>query len=127
MIATMSLRLIAAVLAGCALACSSGSMSVKKGEPQTAREKMLAEQKQRGDDEASPSGGKRWAGWRYQGERSDCFFQVGRRCFKTAQAACTAARCKAPATCQTAGAGPAQVSCSGAGNKPAGGSDATND
>lgn len=90
-------------------------MKVKKGEPQTAREKMLADEKANKDkdgDDAKPPGSKQWTGWRYQGERKDCFFLVGRKCFKTEKAACGAAKCKAPSKCETEGAGPATLSCS---------------
>lgn len=90
-------------------------MKVKKGEPQTAREKMLADEKANKDtdgDDAKPPGSKQWTGWRYQGERKDCFFLVGRKCFKSEKAACSAAKCKAPSKCETEGAGPATLSCS---------------
>jgi hypothetical protein len=108
------------LLACFVLACGAGKMRVKKGEPQTARDKMLAEEKaktQDGDGDASeaemkPPGSKKWNGWRYQGERKDCFFLVGKKCFKTEKAACAAAKCKAPSTCETEGAGPAMLSCS---------------
>jgi len=92
---------------------------VKKGEPQTAREKMLAEQKaaeksgtSAADDDVRPPGSKKWTGWRYQGDRGDCFFLVGKKCFKTEKAACAAAKCKAGSSCQTQGAGPATLTCS---------------
>ena len=105
----MSLRGVPILLA-LAMACGGESMRVKKGEPQTAREKMLAEQK--ANPEKDDSGvGKKWAGWRYQGDRKDCFFVVGRRCYKSENAACQAAHCKAPLRCTTEGAGPATMKC----------------
>jgi len=55
--------------------------------------------------------GKKWGGWRYQGDRGDCFFVFGRRCYKTEDTACKAAHCKAPAKCTAIGAGPATMSC----------------
>ena len=97
-----------------AVACASGNMKVKKGEPQTAREKMLAEEKAKKEPEEpepKPPGSKKWSGWRYQGDRKDCRFLVGRKCFKTENAACQAAKCKAPTSCQAEGAGPAAMSC----------------
>jgi hypothetical protein len=105
----------ASLVACLVVACSSTPMKVKKGEPQTAREKMLAEERANpstGDD-TPPPGSKKWTGWRYQGEREECFFLVGRKCFKTEKAACQAASCEAPATCMTEGAGPATITCSG--------------
>jgi hypothetical protein len=106
----MSLRAVSLVIA--LAACSSGSMKTHKGEPQTAREKMLAEEKEH-PDEGDPTGatGKKWGRWRFQGERKDCFFLVGGKCFKTENAACQAARCKAPTRCTSDGAGPATIKC----------------
>jgi hypothetical protein len=105
----MSLRAVLVVLAF-TFACGGVGMKVKKGEPQTAREKMLAEQKKH--PEETDSKGKSWGGrWRYQGDRNDCFYIVGRKCYKTEKAACRAARCKAPAKCTTEGAGPAAMKC----------------
>jgi hypothetical protein len=106
----MSLRVVLLLILVLAMSCGGKSMRVKKGEPQTAREKMLAEQKANPDKDDSGSG-KKWTGWRYQGDRKDCFFLVGRRCYKTEKAACQAARCKAPLRCETDGAGPATMKC----------------
>lgn len=87
-------------------------MKVRKGEPQTAREKMLAEQKKHPEmDEGPAPGSKKWTGWRYQGDRKECFFLVGRKCYKTENAACQAAHCKAPTHCTVEGAGPATMKC----------------
>lgn len=106
----MSLRVLAFLVASM-LGCSSGAMKTKKGEPQTAREKMAAEQKANPDEEGGDPSGRKWGRWRYQGERKECFFVVGAKCFKTENAACQAARCKAPTKCSTDGAGPATVTC----------------
>ena len=105
----MSLRGIG-LLVVLAMACGGERMKVKKGEPQTAREKMLAEQK--ANPEPADGSGKNWGGgWRYQGDRKDCFFTVGRKCYKTEKAACQAAHCKAPTKCTPEGAGPAAMKC----------------
>ncbi|HTL38142.1 MAG TPA: hypothetical protein VL326_33665 [Kofleriaceae bacterium] len=108
----MSLRSLV-VVAVLLAACSSGSMKVRKGEPQTAREKMLAEEKKHpvDRDEPPPPGSKKWGGWRYQGDRKDCIYLVGKKCFKTENAACQAAHCKAPTKCETEGGGPATMTC----------------
>jgi hypothetical protein len=103
----MSLRVLLLVVV---TACSSNSMQTKKGEPQTAREKMLAEQKQHPEPEEGGTG-KKWSKWRYQGERKDCRYVVGGKCFKTESAACQAAKCKAPLKCASEGAGPAKLKC----------------
>jgi len=101
----MSLRTISLVaVAALAIAC---------GAPPRSDEPTTAKAKQQRDAEASgapgQSGGGR-NGWRYTGDRNDCFFVVGRRCFKTQVAACTAAKC-GKARCDVSGAGPATVSC----------------
>lgn len=88
------------------LACG-GPEKVEKGEPKTAKEKQLREAKANGED----GGGKKWGGWRYQGERADCFFVVGRKCFKNEKAACAAAKCVGAKRCTTVGGGPAALSC----------------
>ena len=101
----MSLRTISLVaVAALAIACGAPPRS---DEPTTAKDK----QRRDADASGSPalSGGGR-NGWRYTGDRNDCFFVVGRRCFKTQVAACTAAKC-GKAKCEASGAGPAAVSC----------------
>lgn len=105
----MSLRSVSLVLASLAtcLALGCGS-SQTSDEPTTAKEKQRREAKAAGEDEGA---GKHWGGWRYKGDRNACFFRVGSKCFKTENAACQAARCKAPKKCRAEGAAPAQVSC----------------
>ena len=103
----MSLRTI--WLAAFVLACGGPSRgNVEPGEPQTAREKQYAEAKKAGEVD---DGDSKWGKWRYTGDRKDCFFVSGRKCFKTENAACQASKCKAPTKCKTTGAGPATVAC----------------
>ncbi len=90
------------------LAVGCGGTQTDKNEPQTAKEKQMREAQASGEVDA-PS--KKWAKWRYTGDRKDCFFVVGSKCFKTENAACQAAHCKAPKKCDTVGGGPATVSC----------------
>lgn len=103
--------LAALVLLG--LGCGSSPPPSKKGrskskEPQTAREKQMQEAKASGElDGPQP----KWGKWRYTGDRADCFYVVGQRCFKTEKAACTAARCKTGQRCKSTGAGPATIAC----------------
>jgi len=106
----MSLRrTLMSLVVGMALGCGGGGATkVEPGEPQTAREKQYAEAKAAGELD---DGDAKWGKWRYTGDRKDCFFVAGRRCFKTENAACQASRCKAPLECKTTGAGPATVSC----------------
>jgi hypothetical protein len=94
-----------ALLVTLLFACSSHS-DVK--EPRTAKEKQMREARASGELD-TPN--KKWGGWRYQGDRGDCFYVFGRRCYKTEEAACKAARCKAAAKCTTVGAGPATMTC----------------
>jgi hypothetical protein len=105
------MKLSAAVIAwaiALGLGCGGGD-SKSDNEPTTAKEKQRREAEASG--EVDPAN-KKWGGWRYQGDRNECFFVVGRKCFKTEVAACTAAHCKAPKKCETTGGGPASVSCS---------------
>ncbi len=104
MIGEMTLRWIL-VVSLAAVAC--GGPTKDSGEPKTAKEKQLREARASG--EVDPEGAK-WGGWRYQGERQDCFFLVGRKCFKTYKHACVAA-CKSDKQCKSDGGAPATVSC----------------
>src|SRR5262245_12172313 len=97
----LSLGLIAAVVLGC------GGDPPKSNEPTTAKEKQQREAAAAG--ETGSTGGK-WGGWRYTGDRNECFFIVGRRCFKTEATACAAARC-GKKKCEVTGGGPASVAC----------------
>src|SRR5438045_4141516 len=81
------------VIATVLIACGGGGSS-KPGarEPQTAREKQLQEAKASG--ELDNSKGKSWGTWSYSGEKKDCFYVVGRRCFKAKKAACASLGCE---------------------------------
>ena len=97
---TISLGLLAVFALGC------GGDPPRSDDPQTAKEKQRREAAAAGE---TSSGGK-WSGWRYTGDRDECFFVVGRKCFKTEAAACAAARCGSR-KCETTGGGPATVAC----------------
>jgi len=100
-------RAIGVLLLVTVVACG-GSSKHEADEPQTAREKQLREAKAKGELD----GPKRsWGTWRYAGERGDCFYVIGRRCFKTEKAACRAAKCRGAKKCKVIGAGPATVKC----------------
>jgi hypothetical protein len=100
------MRILAAVMLVCA-ACAS-STTPGPDEPTTAAEKQRREARASGD--VDPDTGK-WGGWKYEGDREDCFFVVGRRCFRTQEAACNAAKCASAELCDVVGGGPAAVSC----------------
>jgi hypothetical protein len=90
-----------------ALLVACGGPQHEGKEPQTAKEKQLEEAKSKGELDAPT---KKWGGWRYQGDRDDCFYVVGRKCFRTKKVACSAARCS-PGSCEIIGGGPATVQC----------------
>lgn len=102
---TLRLPFFAAALAALALGCGGETSSGK--EPTTAKEKQRREAEAKGEVDAP--GGK-FGGWRYTGDRNECFFVVGKRCFKTEAAACKFAKC-GPRKCDVVGGGPATVSC----------------
>ena len=107
----MSHPTIAALAALVVLGLGSGLTGCGGGkpasdEPTTAKEKQAREAREKGEDD----GGKKWGGWRYQGNRDDCFYVVGRKCFKTEDAACQSLRCKSK-KCDVSGGGPATVAC----------------
>ncbi|HET7499558.1 MAG TPA: hypothetical protein VFK02_01090 [Kofleriaceae bacterium] len=103
---SLSVSLLLVVVLAVATGCG-GSTPQTSDEPSTARDKQRQDAEARGDGDRPA--GKR-SGWRYSGERNDCFFVVGHTCFKSEAAACAAARCgKHP--CVAEGGGPAQVSC----------------
>ncbi len=103
----MSLRTLSLVFVAFALGC--GGASKESDEPQTAKEKQLQEARAKGEDDGGKA--KSWGKWRYKGDRDQCFFIVGSKCFKTENAACQAAHCKKPQKCHSAGAAPATVTC----------------
>lgn len=94
------------VVALLAQGCGSGPPA-RTDEPTTAKEKQRRDAAASGELDAKAT---KWGGWRYTGDRNECFFVVGRRCFKSEAAACAAARCGAK-PCVTTGGGPATVTC----------------
>jgi hypothetical protein len=88
------------------LAAGCGGEPPQSNEPTTAKEKQLQEP----TPKDAPKTTGQWSGWRYTGDRNECFFVVGKRCFKTQEAACAAAKCGA-AKCEATGGGPASVAC----------------
>ena len=100
---TLGVSFLVAVTAS--LGCGGGGSS-GANEPTTAKEKQRQDAEAKG--ETDEPGGK-WKGWRYSGDRDDCFFVVGHRCFKTEAAACKFAKCSGK--CGVTGGGPAAVTC----------------
>jgi hypothetical protein len=93
-----------------ALLVACGGSTKTTNEPQTAREKQLADAKASG--ELDNNKGKNWGTWKYTGDRDDCFYVIGRKCFKTQKAACGQLACgNKKKKCNVVGGGPATVSC----------------
>lgn len=103
------LAIILGLAAGCGGGGGAGGGRAAAKEPQTAKEKQLQEAKASGEADATGQTG--WGKWRYTGDRSNCFYVAGNKCFKTEVAACKALSCKAGGKCQSSGAGPATVAC----------------
>jgi hypothetical protein len=107
-----SARLVLALILGIAAGCGGdggGGGPASAKEPTNAREKQLEEAKASG--EAEGSGQSSWGKWRYTGDRSNCYYVAGKKCFKTEVAACQTMKCKAGEKCKASGAGPATVAC----------------
>lgn len=103
----MSLRPVWLVLAFVVVVgCGTAAMTTDPNEPQTAKEKQKREAEASGETDRKSS---KFAGWRYQGDRKDCFFVVGRKCFKSQEKACYAA-CKTK-QCKNDGGAPATMIC----------------
>lgn len=100
---TLGLSILVAVAAS--LGCG-GSGSSGANEPTTAKEKQRQEATADTPDDAP---GDKRKGWRYAGDRDECFFMVGHRCFKSEDAACKFAKCGGK--CEVTGGGPATVAC----------------
>ena len=109
------LRVLLVLSLGVAAGCGgggaerSGGKTSSRKEPTNAREKQLQEAKASGEVDAT--GQPSWGKWRYTGDRNNCYFVAGRRCFKTEVAACQTMKCKAGQKCKASGAGPATVAC----------------
>ncbi len=99
------------VLVTCMGLGACGGEARDPDDPKTAREKMRREAKRDKKDKPVDSTGKSWGKWRYTGDRADCFYRLGQKCFKTEAEACAKAKCKKPTKCHSEGAAPAQVSC----------------
>jgi hypothetical protein len=102
------MRILAALMVVVIAPSGCGAPKPDPDEPTTAAEKQRQEARANGELDSDNG---RWAGWKYQGDRQDCFYVVGRRCFKTEKAACGAARCAVGMMCNVVGGGPATVSC----------------
>jgi hypothetical protein len=96
------------VLVAAAGGCGSNRGTVAAGEPQTARDKQYADAQKAGDVDGPNS---KWGKWRYTGNRKECFYVAGRKCFKTEVAACQANKCRPGTKCKSSGAGPATITC----------------
>lgn len=110
----MKPALLAALAAGLLTLAACG------GPPPAKRAKSSSSAKSKGktpitvvppqeEDEVDREG-KKWKGWRYTGQRDDCYYVVKRKCYTSRKKACKAAGC-AKHDCRIDGAGPSRVSC----------------
>jgi hypothetical protein len=105
-------RAVVVAIALCALACGAAPRKHKTNHrDETAAEYQRRKAKEAGELDDDSDAGK-WGGWKYQGNRDDCRFVLGRKCFTKRDEACKAAKCggKTP-KCAVDGGGPAIVSC----------------
>jgi hypothetical protein len=107
--------LLALAVAGCAgppLPADRRDRAMGMGKPRPRSDGKHGSEaiREPADPETVSGQGKRWGGWRYAGDRDDCFFLVGRKCYPTEAAACKAAKC-GRRKCDVDGAGPATVRC----------------
>ena len=54
--------------------------------------------------------GKSWEGWRWRGDRDNCYYTVENTCYGTQDDACKAAKCE-EGKCEVKSGAPAKVSC----------------
>lgn len=92
---------LALALAFAVTACSASNSA----EPSTAK---VPKAEDTGEDVSEK--GKKWSGWRWKGDRDNCFYSVGNTCFATEEEACKSAEC-AEGACQTEAGAPVKVSC----------------
>jgi hypothetical protein len=98
------------VLVALLISCGGPARRPKKGTAggdETAAEYQRRKAREAGELDASSAG--KWGAWKYEGERDDCRYVLGRRCFTKRENACKAAKCKTE--CLVRGGGPAMVSC----------------
>jgi hypothetical protein len=82
------------------VACGGGAAETETAAPAAAEP----------EPEPVSEAGKSWNGWRWKGQRQECFFRHRNRCFDKLEAACRAAGCEG-AQCAHDDAAPAVVSC----------------
>lgn len=96
----LALSLAAASTALLPSGCGGGNASETADEPATEVDQKPVSER-----------GKRWAGWRWKGNRQTCFFRHGNSCYEKLELACQAARCGESRCVHDEGA-PAVVRCS---------------
>jgi len=105
--ALLSMPLSGMTLSLLATGCGSNT-SKPAGTPE--KKSTAAHREHAPDKDAVSEKGKKWGGWRWKGDREDCFYVVGNKCFAKERNACAAAKCGKSACLVKPGA-PAKVSC----------------
>jgi hypothetical protein len=62
------------------------------------------------DKDAVSEEGKSWGGWRWKGDRDDCFYVFKNKCFDSKSRACEAADCGS-GKCNVEEGAPSKVKC----------------
>ncbi len=109
----MKPALLAALAAGLlTLAACGGPPPAKRAKSSSARgagKTPITVVPPQEEDEVDGEG-KKWKGWRYTGQRDDCYYVVKRKCYTERKKACKAAGCSTH-DCRIDGVGPSRVSC----------------
>ena len=101
------------VFAGASLSACAGGQQSGEEEDQARRGKKKKKTKHRKhppDKDAVSEKGKSWGGWRWKGDRDDCYFVHKNRCFDSKSRACEKAKC-GKRGCQVDDGAPSKVTC----------------
>ncbi len=109
-------RLLLPVFAAALFVLSCGGGAVNEGNTarsRNAKAKAPPEKVRNYEDENNVGMSEtRVSRWRWKGDRKQCYYVVGNRCFTTERAACKAAKCRGGAKkCVTDNSAPVNVSC----------------
>jgi hypothetical protein len=95
---------------GSAGACGGGQTGVSDEDRTDKTRKKKKHRKHAPDKEAISEDGKSWGGWRWKGDRDDCFYVFKNKCFESKSRACEAAKCGS-GECSVKSGAPSKVTC----------------
>ncbi len=90
--------------------CGGGQQAAPEEESSKHKNKKKKRRNHPDDKDAVSEKGKSWGGWRWKGDRDDCYFVHENRCFDSKSRACEAAKCGRK-SCQVKDGAPSKVSC----------------